>query len=436
MELLEISETSELYRTIRTLHHWTEQVVISISQAMGEDVQQQYSNSPPRKIRTTPREYQQGNSPPGARAFSPPGTAAISSSPPSDLSECPLTLGSEVVCEGKVPQVEAKDRTSSTVFRTGWRTMVGYYFNEVLNFPECMEQTYSQLVDRISYQTSLERQVVSGVLERLIDEASATTDCGMPGYRANCGEEIATVQVGMLNFRMTRTCYLRLQRSSQGNNEVLIRLFLRYFPLGPGGGFFWSIDPSIYAWLSCKLPVLECFASPFNFNTERWCSPFQADTIFGSQGNFFQYIEKLDVPMRLVVNPPYTHQMLERTTTAVLSYLKRVQGAEAILTYPCWNYLECYGLLQQWPNCSSVQLEKGNYNLYDYGTGRKIVTPMSLTFYILGSEGHIPQLDIQQLQRQITGVTEAHLRSEGYSAVTSSSVGSGGASNLAASSQE
>jgi len=373
--------------------------VHSICGAMGEDV----SRSPPQRIRQTPISIKESTS------HSPPRDGIITGGGiilSGTTGECPLTLNENVDSEGKdsTSGVGAEAKPSSLAFRAGWRTMVGYYFNEVLNFPECMEQTYGQLVDRITYQTSIPREKVESILNELIERASSTTDYGMPGIRTTYLENVVIVQIGMLSFKMARTHHQRLLKFTSSEGDSLVRLLLRYYPLGTGGGFFWSIDPSIYEWLEGSLPLLECFASPFNYNTQTWCSPFESDRCYGSQGNFFNYIEDLKKPMRLVVNPPYTQQMLERTTKAVLSYLQRVEGAEAILTYPCWNYLECYRTLNEWPNSSSIQVERGGYSLYDYSSGRRIITPMSLTFFILASPGHAVSFNAEMFHTQVLKV--------------------------------
>ena len=71
------------------------------------------------------------------------------------------------------------------------------------------------------------------------------------------------------------------------------KLIERYNFIIPSSSFFWSIHPIVFDFLKENNPI-EGFASPFNFNSDLWCSIFEEDKIFGSLGDFFHVIVSRD----------------------------------------------------------------------------------------------------------------------------------------------
>src|SRR4029079_2279144 len=157
-------------------------------------------------------------------------------------------------------------------------------------------------------------------------------------------DDTTNVDIGHLKFSLPSSTYSRLYSESGNSEDKMKRLLLRYRPFGPERGFFWSMDRELYAFLSDKT-VIEGFASPFNRNSPNYCSFFEEDMRdFSSKGNVFEYMKKLDIPVRLILNPPYTEKIINRTADELISYVERVRGSECIVMIP--NWIDCSGIIK------------------------------------------------------------------------------------------
>eukprot|EP00747_Dinoflagellata_sp_TGD_P069538 gnl/TRDRNA2_/TRDRNA2_156168_c1_seq1.p1 gnl/TRDRNA2_/TRDRNA2_156168_c1~~gnl/TRDRNA2_/TRDRNA2_156168_c1_seq1.p1 ORF type:complete len:711 (+),score=67.50 gnl/TRDRNA2_/TRDRNA2_156168_c1_seq1:145-2277(+) len=88
-------------------------------------------------------------------------------------------------------------------------------------------------------------------------------------------------------------------------------------------GMHCSISESVFGWLKRELGVHgELFSSPLNCYFPRYCSPFpDVDTPFSSAGSFFDRNVDLEEGS-YQVNPPFTEEIQEMTTSRILELLK------------------------------------------------------------------------------------------------------------------
>lgn len=226
--------------------------------------------------------------------------------------------------------------------------------------------------------------------------------------------EITVINIGHLEFEVPTSIFSRLLESATswsekegtgevGRDDLIVRLLLRYKPLGPGTGFFWSMDKRVYSFLertSRDLIVIEGFASPFNHNLKSFCSAFDEDMKFGSKGTFFKYIASLNVPTRMIANPPYTVSVLNEAANACINYIERVPGAECIMMYPDWQDIEGIIKLMSHPKCQYKIFKNQEYTVHDYSVDKAIMTPMSLIFFIISSGA--PSVTIDEIAEQVS----------------------------------
>lgn len=91
---------------------------------------------------------------------------------------------------------------------------------------------------------------------------------------------------------------------------------LTYAILGLGSGHFWGLTPEAYKEVRRRYGqrALECFASPYNHNLDRFYSLFpELDAPYGSVGSFFQNFPDDDRHDAYVINPPFTQDLMLRT---------------------------------------------------------------------------------------------------------------------------
>jgi Phosphorylated CTD interacting factor 1 WW domain len=131
-----------------------------------------------------------------------------------------------------------------------------------------------------------------------------------------------------------------LGEASPAVTEKVIGLILRYMCLALDGTFHGSVPG---AWAADMPGYVECFASPFNYKFRRYYSMFEQDREFGSCGNFFLMLERMQgvlPPGRYEMNPPWMNAMYERLETVVQTAMERTP-AEKDLTImviaPDWS---------------------------------------------------------------------------------------------------
>ena len=195
------------------------------------------------------------------------------------------------------------------------------------------------------------------------------------------------IEMGKLEFTIQADVYHKLKRL--GSEDDMMRLLLRYRPLGVDTGFFWSIPRDLYKYLSldcgCEA-VVECFASPFNHYLDEYCSAFEEDKKFGSKGGFYSYLQNLidnGSKKKLIVNPPYVYHVINTVTDKCIEYIEKVPGAECIVLYPQWKSAPGVLKLMEYEYSKYRIFNGGEYTLHDYSIDDVIVTPMPLVLYVM-----------------------------------------------------
>ena len=269
-----------------------------------------------------------------------------------------------------------------------WDRSISYYFMDWFNNPAKKPAILEQMNQYLAKKTGLTRDQLVEEFAAAENEANLLYDFGVLGLESQpAGEGIIKVTVGKLTFHLPQGKFEELARVGSGvGNDALVRLLLNYHPLGIGSGFFWSMDRRLYTFLSqTELPVLECFASPFNNNLTKYCSFFDQDMAFGARGNFFEYIAVLNIPIRLVLNPPYVISIMNQAAKATTDYLNRVPGSECVFMLPNWPDLEAIVMLKNFDNSDWHVFTHNQYSIHDHYTDSVIFTPMELIFFTIST---------------------------------------------------
>ena len=207
------------------------------------------------------------------------------------------------------------------------------------------------------------------------------------------------------DYRM-KTKYPKI---SQSEHEAL---YLRYHILLRGSGHFLSMDTQVYQDLckSRKLPVLECYASPYNHNLKWYCSLFPEDRVFGAYPRFDEFIDTINFPCTLIANPPYTVNALQQCITKIIKYMKR-QNGEFIALLPHMHSFPKMDELLALEGTASAMLQGGTYLLHDFLTEVDIIAPM-LLYIIVNVEGSREKSEqlAQNIAYQFRVRAERHLR--------------------------
>lgn len=164
----------------------------------------------------------------------------------------------------------------------------------------------------------------------------------------------------------------------KATDEEIISLILRYYILLLNEGLFLSVDLELYEslQLSSTLPVVKCYASPFD-NSFSYCSLFEEDETFGAYPRFEEYVERLNIPCRLLVNPPYTVRSITTCIEKLISYMTRC-GGEFILMLPVMINFEPIDRILEYPGTRGTILLKDRYTLYTAIGDSEIIAPMNL----------------------------------------------------------
>ena len=333
-----------------------------------------------------------------------------------------------------------------------WEKYTCYYFIETLNFPELQNEVRDHLIDMTAANTAIPKDIIRSCFNSARVESLKMYDLGTPKLEIvphsipvrrrsepkrssrtllipnetlkELSSPVPTLQlsdidadkaqmtklkIGHLHFEVPTRIFERLtikaEQATTNNAErddLIIRLFLRYNPLGPGTGFFWSMDNRVYKFLEENnggRSVIEGFASPFNHNLDNFCSAFNEDMKFGSRGSFFDYISALDIPVKMIANPPYTLNVLNKAADVCIDYIERVPGSECIMMYPDWRDSEGIKKLMNHPKCQYKIFKNQEYTVHDYSQDKVIMTPMSLIFFIISSG--TPSVSIDDMAEKI-----------------------------------
>ena len=165
--------------------------------------------------------------------------------------------------------------------------------------------------------------------------------------------------------------------------KEFISLSLRYHVPLLTEGLFLSMPREMYKMLieSSELPFVEGYGSPLNNNSQgefrEYCSLFSQDSKYGALQRFDELVPRLNFPVRLCINPPYTPRAIERCVEITLSYMERVRG-EFIMLLPVLHGYDLTAPIREYRNTCYCLLKEGDYTLYSFFTGRSICSPMSL----------------------------------------------------------
>jgi hypothetical protein len=126
--------------------------------------------------------------------------------------------------------------------------------------------------------------------------------------------------------------------------DAIFTAVLRYNTLvGPqtqGAGFQAALNGECFDILLKHFGVrMECFASPLNSRYRNFCSAYwDTDSLFGSQGSFFQFFPKRG---SFEANPPFVGHVMQKMVTHMLSLLERAttssEPLQFIIIIPCWK---------------------------------------------------------------------------------------------------
>lgn len=125
---------------------------------------------------------------------------------------------------------------------------------------------------------------------------------------------------------------------------------------------------------------IELFGSPMNTHNNEFCSPFQIEKLFGSQGSFFEY--KFPKSELYLCNPPFDEELIKQMSKYILKYLEHSKNELTFLvTIPVWDSesqkkieirdfgmeFEGFSLLEESKYCKEHEiLNKDEYPYYDY----------------------------------------------------------------------
>jgi hypothetical protein len=229
--------------------------------------------------------------------------------------------------------------------RYRWSSMLSYYHIDLLNFPDQKEEIYAGLVAFTCMKLGLSTEEVVTVFTSVDKKAPHMIGFQVPRLVADEGSSnlVKLVSCGDVGYEISAQAWDNF-KEDKNFREV----FLNYSFLSTESGLFWSMPKEAYqiASRSNYINSLECFACPFNYNLDAFCSAFSADRLLqypkgvACYGDFFQYIQKLkehDDPVRLILNPPYTERIINKVADEVVSYLEVKKNGEFIAMLPDWT---------------------------------------------------------------------------------------------------
>ena len=254
-----------------------------------------------------------------------------------------------------------------------WLKLITKYYVDFLNTHFRNISQLNQMHDELVWQTADKLEVTQ---HQVIDIFERARDC-------------ETELLSIYDITSKIPTYLQEKLTKQTNRDEFIQLSIRYHVLGYSEGLFLSIDRHIYQKLmkSSKLPVLECYASPFNHNIDTYCSLFEEDKVFGALPRFDVFIDSINFPCRLIVNPPYTTRVIETCINKIINYMNRCNG-EFIAMLPIMYHYPPLEKLLSYGNTKHVLLKKGTYCVFNFVSQVNIIFPS--TVYIVANVGGCP----------------------------------------------
>lgn len=184
--------------------------------------------------------------------------------------------------------------------------------------------------------------------------------------------------------------------------ESIIKLILRYDPLFPKHGEFWSMPLKIHKYLN-RGPknVIECFASPFNHYSLNYFSLFPEDNDFGSSGSFFTDYQLYDfTDQTLIFDPPYIETIINDSVDIIHNILTEFSNVIVISLFPHWPDFPGFKEMSS-SKYKIVQYQLINYNVYSF-VAHAHFTPgrVLMELFILSNTNNIPY-DIKYIKNKL-----------------------------------
>lgn len=258
-----------------------------------------------------------------------------------------------------------------------WKNIIAHYMMDLINFRDEEKDCYAGLLAFIAVSTRMN--------DEMINEIFAEIDIKLRNKDLISSKSEKPTQVTKL--------------SVFNDKAEIEKLNLRYVTIGRDTGFFWSVLPSLYLMIQdisndWGCDTVECFASPYNYTANKFCSPFDEDCKLKyppgveCMGEFFNVITDLRTTM-LLFNPPYTDRMIKASIKSLMEHLENNADSGFVALLPEWDF-EPIMKLKEIEDVYVERLEPGTYTVHDFSKeGNNLVSPsnLSLLLFILPCSG-------------------------------------------------
>lgn len=296
--------------------------------------------------------------------------------------------------------IQSENRTLDTLSKSDFNSAVSYYFINTKTFPDDTMNNYAGMLSFISTKTRIPIELV----EDAAAKASVfTVKKSVPSLEViplsnPAKTNYKLIGCGSISYRVPRVAWKTFK-----NQPNFRSVFLRYFCFRPDTGLFWSVEPKVYEFLaSSEVQAIECFASPFNYNTLAFCSAFREDLRldYGDAtcyGDFFKYIELLGDhpdPVRLLLNPPYTDKVINKTGDVVEKYMEKNKNSEFVAVLPDWTNCRGIEVLKSIQGSAHRFLGVGDFTMRDPIEGKSFKPAGLKVIVIVNVSGDTEQSEI------------------------------------------
>jgi hypothetical protein len=305
-------------------------------------------------------------------------------------------------------------RQPSGFKRYKWDSMIAYYHADLVNFQREKENVYAGLVNFTCLKTGLSTEEVQAIFSRTENQVADGGEKKVPALVAEDTDDpfVMRISCGSVSYDISKETW-----ETFGTDKGFLTTFLNYSFLNPESGLFWSISRDVYEALerSAGIQVLECFASPFNYNLKSFCSVFSGDRLLKypegvrCYGDFFKYINKLiehPDPVRLVVNPPYTDRTIDLTSDKLVEYMTAHENGEFVAMLPDWTPQRGIEQLLEIKGSVSRRFAPNEFNLYD-PVRQKTIKPVGMKMILIVNLGHDERESQEKLEELSEIITRA-----------------------------
>jgi hypothetical protein len=164
-------------------------------------------------------------------------------------------------------------------------------------------------------------------------------------------------------------------------------LFFFYIIVGFDTGQFWGLHPSIYNYINTNYTnCIECFASPFNNNIDKYYSLlYPIDKYYGSQGDFFDNFLKNQYNV-YVINPPFIDTIILKVFDMIEEKLKH-NHIQIFLYIPQWDdiFIPWFNKISNKYYTVSCKLNKNDSIVYDYIADKPIKATFGTYFIYINN---------------------------------------------------